>query len=367
MSNNSQISNLNSRLIIALLVILLFSSCKVEFSPNAPWRDLPDVYCVIDPEEDTVWARVQRCFLGEDNLYGYAPIADSNYYASDDITVHLLAWKGRLENGSQLVPTNNLVGRWQFVYTEREGKPEGRFPSGTQPLYYCVPGTRQLQADTDCVFQLLVIKNATGDTLASATTTLVGFLEKTIRPRDTSEVVLLSPNSARANEFGFRVGCRGVIKWNALPRGRLYQPVVTFFYRKNGDTLAIDIPGTELSDERSAPTLQSKSITSSRFFSIIKNHLKDNTDSLFFVNNVDVTILVCNEDLKAYITSHQNSATSGQEYSTYSNIEGGVGIFGSRRTHIRVNVPCDSIGTPSPLYIDYELLHLGVGFYGNFE
>ena len=355
----------SSTLLFAAIATLALSSCKVDFSPNAPWRDVPDVYCVIDPEEDTVWARVQRCFLGEDNLYNYAPIADSNYYAPDDISIYLLAWKGKLENGATLVPTNRLMGKWQFVYTERDGKPEGHFPSGKQPLYYCVPG-RQLAVDTDCVFQLLIIKNATGDTLASATTTLVGFLDKTIRGRDSVEVVLLSPNSARANEFGFRVGCRGSIKWNAIPLGRLYQPVVTFFYRKNGDTLSIDIPGTPLINENNASTLISKSITSTRFFSVIKNHLKDNTDSLFFVNNVDVTILVCNEDLKAYITSHENAATSGQEYNTYTNIEGGVGIFGSRRSHIRVNVPADSSGTPSPMYIDYELNNLGVGFYGNF-
>lgn len=353
--------------IFACLISIVLSSCKVEFSPNAPWRDMPDIYCVIDPEEDTVWARVQRCFLGEGNLYNYAPIADSNYYAPDDISVYLLAWKGSYDNGVVLVPTNQLVGSWQFVYTERAGKPEGNFPSGMQPLYYCVPGSRQLTLDTGCVFQLVVIKNATGDTLATATTDLVGFLDKTIRGRDSVEVVLVSPNSARAQEFGFRVGSRGSIKWNTVPRGRLYQPVVTFFYRKNNDTLSIDIQGTPLSDEHGSATLTSKTITLSRFLSTIKNHLKDNTDSLFFVNNVDVSILVCNEDLKAYITSHENRATSGQEYTTFSNIEGGVGIFGSRRTHIRVNVPCDSIGTPAPQYIDYELLHLGVGFYGNFD
>ena len=365
--NKSQSSIFNHHFILVCLALVLLSSCKVDFSPNAPWREVPNVYCVIDPQEDTVWVRVQRCFLGEDNLYNYAPIADSNYYAPGDISVHLLAWKGRIENGVQLIPTNQLVNRWELTYTERAGKPEGSFPSGMQPLYYCVPGARQLELDTGCVFQLVVIKNATGDTLASATTNLVGFLDKTIRLRDTTEVILLSPNSARANEFGFRVGCRGVIKWNTLPRGRLYQPIVTFFYRKNGDTLSIDIPGTPLVDERGALWLTSSSITSTRFLSTIKNHLKDNTDSLFFVNNVDVTILVCNEDLKAYISSHQNSVTSGQEYTTYSNIQGGVGIFGSRRGHIRVNVPCDSIGTPAPQFIDYELLNLGVGFYGNFQ
>ena len=54
------------------VTLLAFSSCRVEFSPNAPWRDVPSVYCVLDPEEDTVWVRLQRCYLGEDNLYNYS-------------------------------------------------------------------------------------------------------------------------------------------------------------------------------------------------------------------------------------------------------------------------------------------------------
>ena len=84
------------------VTLLAFSSCRVEFSPNAPWRDVPSVYCVLDPEEDTVWVRLQRCYLGEDNLYNYSSIADSNYYLPDAVSVHLLAWKGiRGDNNSR--------------------------------------------------------------------------------------------------------------------------------------------------------------------------------------------------------------------------------------------------------------------------
>ncbi len=350
--------------ILALLTVAL-SSCEVEFSPNAAWRDVPNVYCVLDPEEDTVWARVQRCYLGEDNLYNYASIADSNNYSEDVVSVYLLAWKGTRTTGNGLSATNRLIDRWQLSYIERSGKPDGTFSSEPQPLYYCVPGKR-LQQDSDCVFQLVVINNASGDTIANAFTTLVGFLEKTINGRDTSEKVVTLPNAGRAHEFGFRVGCRGEIKWNTLPRGRLYQPVVTFYYRKNGDTLGIDIPGYTLKNMYEAATLSSSSITQSRFLSTIKNHLQDNTDTLFCVNYVDVSIYVCNEDLNAYIGSQNNTIASGQEYSTYTNIEGGVGIFGSRRTHIRVSVPCDSSGNPQAGYIGYELNNLGVGFYGNF-
>ena len=48
----------NIQLIIACFATLIITSCKVDFSPNAPWRDVPNVYCVLDPEEDTVWVRV---------------------------------------------------------------------------------------------------------------------------------------------------------------------------------------------------------------------------------------------------------------------------------------------------------------------
>ena len=349
--------------LIALLALAL-SSCKVEFSPNAQWRDVPAVYCVLDPEEDTVWARVQHCYLGEDNLYNYASIADSNYYPEGAIAVHLLAWRGIRGVNNSLTATNQLVDRWELSYTERDGKPDGHFPSGRQPVYYCVPGKR-LMADTACVFQLVVLNTATGDTLAQATTTMVGLLEKKISGRDTTEEVLVSPNLVKGHEYGFIIGCRGEIQWNTLPRGRMYQPIVTFYYEKNDDTLCFDIPGIVVKNERNAMRLSSKALTQDRFLSYVKRQLAGNTDTLFNVNNVDITIAVCNEDLNAYITSQQSQATGGgQEYRTYSNIEGGVGIFGARRAHIRVNVPCDSTGKPD--YLPDKLRKLGVGFYGQF-
>lgn len=353
----------NRSLILVALALLVFSSCKVEFSPNAPWREVPAVYCVLDPEEDTVWVRVQKCYLGEDNLYNYSTIADSNYYPQDYISVHLLAWKGKHGNYNSLTATDQLVDRWDLTYTEINGKPEGHFPSGLQPIYYCVPGKR-LEADSDCVFQLVILHNATGDTLAKATTTMVGFLEKKISGRDTIEEVLLDPNDARGHEFGFIIGSRGNIESRTLPRGRMYQPIITFYYKKKGDTLSIDIPGAIYKNTNYASRFKYKPVSQERFLSYIKRALADNTDSLFNVNNVDITIAVCNEDLNAYIASQDVTVTGGQDFRIYSNIEGGVGVFGSRRAHIVVNVPCDSTGKPD--YIPDQLRKLGVGFYGSF-
>ena len=348
---------------ISAILLLAFSSCKVDFSPNAAWRDVPSVYCVLDPEEDTVWARVQRCYLGEDNLYNYSSIADSNYYLPGDISVHLLAWKGVRGYYNSLTATNQLVDRWELSYTERPGKPEGNFPSGPQPIYYCVPGQRLIE-DTACVFQLVILRNPSGDTLASAFTTMIGFLPKKVTSRDTVEDVLTNPNWVRGHEFGFIIGCRGKLEWNTLPRGRRYQPIITFYYEKNHDTLHFDIPGKATQNPYNARRMVFTPFSEDYFFSFIKRKLQGNTDTLYNVNNVDITIAVCNEDLNAYINSQDPITLGSQEHSTYTNIQGGVGIFASRRSHVTFNVPCDSTGKEG--YIPSRLRDLKVGFYGKF-
>ena len=341
---------------------ILFASCKVDFNPNANWRNIPAVYCVIDPEEDTVWARVQRVFLSEDNMYQYTTVYDSINYAPGQISVHLLSWEGIPGVVNTYTRGNRLVHRWQLTDTLRSGKPDGSFAGGLQPVFYCVPET-PIVRDTDCVMQLVVIDNATGDTLASAYTTLLGMRPKVRLGYDSIEQVLVTPSSSRGNEFGYRVGCRGKISWNTIPRGRRYQPIVTLYYEKNGDTCGIEIPGEPLTNASQSSQLNSTSISQERLLSYVKNALAGNRDSLFNVNNVDIAIAVCNEDLNAYLGTQESRALSGQGQNIYTNIDGGVGVFGSRRSHIVVKVPCDSVGKTG--YLPYELKKLHVGFYGD--
>ena len=335
----------------------------MDFSPNASWKDIPAVYCVLDPEDDTVWARVQRVWLSQDNLYQYATVYDSINYAPGQISVHLLAWEGIRGSGNTFSRGARVLHRWQLTDTVRDGKPEGSFAGGMQPVYYCVP-ERPLVRDTDCVLQLVVLDGGSGDTLAQAFTTLLGMRPKIRLGGDSVERVLVSPSSARGNEFGYRVGTRGKISWNTIPRGRRYQPFVTLYYEKKGDTCGILIPGMAITDASQSAVLNSTSISQDRLLSYVKNALANNRDTIYNVNNVDITIAVCNEDLNAYLGSQEGLASSGQWQQVYSNIEGGVGIFGSRRSHIVANVPCDSVGKSG--YLPYELKNLHVGFYGDF-
>ncbi len=344
-------------------LLLLLASCETDFDPNAPWREVPSVYCVVDPDEDTVWVRVQRCFQGQHNLYSYSDVADSNYYRPADIAVHLLAWDGATPGSPTPIASATLADCWELAYTLRPGKPDGAFPSGLQPLYYCVPGPR-LAADIGCLFQLVILHNSSGDTLASAFTSLVGALPPVATTHDTFEQVIISPAKTRAHEFGFNTGCYGFIEWNPLPRGRLYQPFVTFRYQKGLDTLQLTIPGATTMTPSNGGHYVLRPFTEQEFLNIVRRHLASNTDTLYCVNNVDITLTACNEELYQYMRSHHRTIVGSQEIPSYTNIDGGVGIFASRRAHITVNVPADSFGNPDNL--PQRLVDLGVGFYGNF-
>ena len=73
--------------VILLLSALSFSACKVDFSPNAEWKEIPVVYCILDQDDDTTWVRVQRCYLGEGNLYQYGSCYDSINYPQGSLRV----------------------------------------------------------------------------------------------------------------------------------------------------------------------------------------------------------------------------------------------------------------------------------------
>ena len=68
----------------------------------------------------------------------------------------------------------------------------------------------------------------------------------------------------------------------------------------------------------------------------------DDTNTKIYPMIFDIYIRACNEDLYAYF----NSVDAGSDGSVYTNIEGGLGIFAARRTHIYRRVPGDPSDRP---------------------
>ena len=95
------------------------------------------------------------------------------------------------------------------------------------------------------------------------------------------------------------------------------------------------------------------------FLSTIKSKIEDRTCNKNIIDTVEIFITCCTEPLAAYIYANNPAGSLNQEPFTYTNINGGLGVFAARRTHIsfRVRTPLSSVSN----YIK-SLKELNVGF-----
>ena len=339
-------------------VVFLVTSCEVEFSPNAEWRETPVVYCLLDQEDDTSYVRIQRCFLGEGNQYRFSSVADSIYYPQNALTVAIEEWNTWTDGDGFVHRAGNAPRRvYNFDYKEIINKEEGQFYNTVQPVYTCATAG---QLDSTCIYRLVVVKNSTGDTIAKSETDLVY-----------GNMTLSKPNNVTLFQFAGTSGSKSCeITWSSMKGGRQYQPIVRFFYRdfiinasvNPPDTIInnnyIDIPCNVVKSNMRDPFLTTK-LEQNYFLSTINSSIEDRTCNKNIIDTVQIFITCCNEALAAYIYANNPNGSLNQDPFIYTNIEGGLGVFAARRHHIsfKVRTPASAVSN----YIK-GLKELNVGF-----
>ncbi len=332
------------KLMLLFSVLCLFLGCKVEFSPNGSWQEIPAVYCVLDQDDDTSYVRVQKCYLGNNNVYEDATIFDSINYPQDALTVLLEEWSATIDGDSMLHATGNVPRKiYTFDYKMATDKDSGMFVSPHQPIYVCE--TRG-QLDSTCLYKLLIRKNENGDTLAYATTQLLW-----------GNMALIEPNDNHAFDFTGNQGnrfCR--MEFSALQGGRRYQPMIRFYYRNfwltdnpdgtrdtNIRNHSIDIE-TEPKKSNLREDIIEYIYPQGSFLNAVYMAVKHDTLPKNVRDTVDIYVRVCDEALSQYLYTHTlHNGINQMEY-RYSNIINGnpalpaMGVFASRRTHILFTV-----------------------------
>ena len=337
--NNKDIVYMKSiRSIVLLLLTVIVVGCEVDFSPNAKWKETPVVYCVLDQDDDTSWVRVEKCFLGEGSIYQYGSVSDSINYPKDSILVQMLEYR----NGA-LQQTISL----QYTVRQRE---DGEFPAIAQPIYYT-----DTPLDERCMYKLEVHRTSDGSLLAS--TDSIPLIIK-----DPDMALFTSPGPY--DRFKFMGNSSGgpscTLEWNQLANARRYQPFIRFYYKENGEMCHLDL----MCDVVNSGNLSSRLGTSyprQTFLNEIKSALQNDTATKYFVKSVDLYLTACDENLNVYINSVTSGTSIDQTTDVYTNIHGGVGIFGARRTHLFRTVDADSSLAP-PDGLHYLLKSLDVGF-----
>ncbi|MCR5445944.1 MAG: hypothetical protein K6E96_09765 [Bacteroidales bacterium] len=322
---------------IVAAAAMMLTACQVEFSPNAEYRETPVVYCLLDQDDDTVWARVEKCFLVEGNIYEYGSSSEMINFPQGYITVSLIASRWG-------VPVDTLILRDTLC-----NRDDGLFASQNQPLFF---NTAHL--DTTCNYHLEV-RRAADDSLMAYTDPIPLILK-------TESTLITQPYNTRP--FGFNDYSAGTrvcnIAWNSLRNARRYQPIVRFFYGEDGDTHYVDLKCAHVTSGANITAYPLES-----FLNSLKNALQDDPNPKEYLKYVEIYLTACDENLNVYINNVASGVSLNQTADTYTNVHGGLGIFAARRTHLFKYLDADP--SMNPLSSSnpglYSYLHaLGIGF-----
>lgn len=313
--------------------LTVLSSCSEDVDLTAPYKDLAIVYGLLDEKQDTHWVRIQKAFLGDDNALLYSVIPDSLYYNAT-----LVAWiQGYTATGTKVdsFPLQRMVNA--------ANKDSGIFAAFNNVLYR---GVYNINPNSS---YKLFVKKPNGDTITSETvlakSVTMGYPLTSTTPLDFEPDNILFPEEY----VKFR--------WTHDSKSYGYQLALRFNYQEwTGANPPVDtsflyyFPLFRPTNEYQCLTNQiCYQVSKSQFYGMIVNHIEKDPPGTPGANlrlrrflGLDVIVLQATEEFYNYITINAPSLSYVQKVTSYTNVEGGLGIFGSRTTAGFNNVPLNT-------------------------
>jgi hypothetical protein len=75
--------------LISIAILLTCTACKNDLKLNAPYKEVPSIYAILNPQDNIQLIRINKVFLGEGDANQMAQIADSINYQAGDLTVSI--------------------------------------------------------------------------------------------------------------------------------------------------------------------------------------------------------------------------------------------------------------------------------------
>jgi hypothetical protein len=306
----------NWKSVLILSIIAGFVSCKTEVDLRAPYDDTPVVFGVLDQSADTQYFKINKSFIGEGDNFSYASIPDCTIFSSVSATVT------EINSGTKYPLKEKYV----------KNLDDGIFYADSQKVYYFVPITT-LNSDSKYKLDVKIYEGTSKEKTLTAQTDVVGEipLDLTSLREDLTYVIDDDPEI----EFSSKVG----IKFNSPTKEMLFSVNFIFTYEEHKTDASV----TERSivfflgekTSKNPNELMDFYVTGEQFFSTIENdnHIKNtniNTVQKRVIKGFSYTIAAANQELTTYIALNKPSASIAQERPTYTNIEGGLGVFASR-------------------------------------
>lgn len=294
--------------VLAVLMVLTgLASCRNDLVVMAPYKDIPVVYCLLNPKDSNQYVRLEKSFLGADNAYEMARQTDSIYYKG--AVVFLERWT----DGE----------RMEQVVLERVTGPvrdQGVFTGDPNYLYQL---SSPIRGNSE--YRLNIKIPSTGAEISATTHTINDF--KVIRPETFKKNL---PFSSYDNYL--------TVEWITAPFTRIYSLLIRFHYLEitGEDTanLTADwdagryISGTDVGGE-----LMSAEILQRNFYKWLGNKLDKPSPAVHRLANkkaIDLVFTVGGEELYTYMEIYKADGGLPREKPVFTNINNGIGLFSSR-------------------------------------
>ena len=298
------------KIFFILILISAFYSCKTDFEVNAPYDKIPIVYGLIDQSVDTQYVKINRTFLGTNNLE-YPRINDSTHFK--EVTARVEQW------------TNGTLGSvYQLQSKLVPVSPnDGIFYTDNQRVYYFVENN----LNKNSTYKLI----GTGDGKEfSAETKLIQDFSYVLRFKNS---VLF--NGAK---FAGDVGTYNEIKpeWKTAQDGRRYDASIRFSYteHRNGTATQKFIDwnvGSKKSVNLNGGETMLAKVNCEGFFIFLGNKLKDTVGvTKRVIGRIEFRVTSANDILNTYMEVNEPVSSIASERPEFTNITGGYGIFASR-------------------------------------
>lgn len=306
------------RFLISLsLLTIVFNSCKTDVDLIGEYKVTPVVYGLLDQSDSLHYIRINKTFLGKGNAFDMALVPDSSYFQEVDATV------------TEILSNGNTGRIWQLRDTIIEGKNEnGVFFAPEQKVYYFATASFQSNPaqslKPDAKYVLDIVING-GEFVVKGETELVRDVALTAPSQQSAFVFRGNQNEYRAVPFTWTKG-----------NGRRFNFNMSFHYKETNNNGIVTNKSFEWNlGEIMANSTNNVSVNANGelFYQLVKNNIPvDNSivrrEHTYFL----ITLVAGSEDLHNFIIANQPTTSLAQNKPSFTNLEGGIGIFSSRFT-----------------------------------
>ena len=312
----SKFANMKKLTFLFLLSSILFSSCETDFNVNADWKEVTVVYSLLDQNEDKQYIRINKAFLGNENAYVMASVADSLNYNPNNLEVKI----DKLSASGNVLETKILTDTIIF-------KEDGLF-SVEENIIYVFDTDNFLNEEKE---YKLTISNLVSGNIISSQTKLI------------HDLTLMSAFNNPAYKMGFysQTGdfSNTTIEWTHSKNAAIYQMTLFISYTEYGaDTIVKTVQKVYPIIEYDGNPNMSQQITGEEFFNLLAYNIPSSSTVNRRINNLDILFSVGTADVHTYINLNEPPTGIVQERDLFTNIDGGIGLFTARYNKMQENI-----------------------------